>query len=52
MAVLNTASSFHHAPSDWSEGDARELAEQFQPKVQKLGHPVPLDVISAMQSTS
>ncbi len=28
MAVLNKASSFHHAPSDWSEGDARELAEQ------------------------
>jgi sulfur relay (sulfurtransferase) DsrC/TusE family protein len=28
MAVSNTASSFHHAPSDWSESEARELAAQ------------------------
>jgi tRNA 2-thiouridine synthesizing protein E len=28
MSVLNKASSFHHAPSDWSEGEARDLAAQ------------------------
>jgi TusE/DsrC/DsvC family sulfur relay protein len=28
MAVSNKAPSFHHAPSDWSEGDARDVAKQ------------------------
>jgi tRNA 2-thiouridine synthesizing protein E len=28
MAVLDKALSFQFAPSDWSEGDARELAQQ------------------------
>ena len=28
MAGLNKAAGFHHAPSDWSEDDARAQAEQ------------------------
>lgn len=28
MAVLHKIAGFHYAPSDWSESEARELAEQ------------------------